>query len=295
MAIDDAVVPDCDHDAEKVTPSLSRRRVGAQLRRWRELMGVSSGDAAAFMGWSQARYSRTERGYYRISSDQVSALCKFLGIDDPEGVKEVGRVADQPIGTGWWAPHAKDGTINSAYLDFVELENEAETIRSVHPKVVAGLVQSPGYVREMQSSARSSSPESMIALRLARQHVLSRAKFHGIIPETAFLADFKSDPNLMKDQLRKLLDVSQMDNVTLQILPAAAHPAYASNGAITIFTFHHPWTSVASIDNPMGGSHTFEHDQVAFLEAEFDDIASAALPVDTSRDLINQYLEGLHQ
>ncbi|MBT2396250.1 helix-turn-helix transcriptional regulator [Streptomyces sp. ISL-100] len=278
---------------KRATPSIKRRRVGAQLRRWREEMGMPSGDAARAMGWRQDRFSRVERGYYRVTRDEVLDLCAKLGVDDPEGVAEVARVAGEPAGTGWWAAYAPK--VSEAYLDFVELEAEAETIRIQHPKVVPGLVQSPGYVREMHSSARSNDPESLIAIRLARQEVLSRAKFHGLIPESALHAQFASGPGLMRDQIRKLLDASEMPNVTLQIVPLTAHPAYGSNGAMTILTFRNPWTPVASVDNPMGGSHTYDPEQVAYLEAEFDNIASAALPVDKSRDLLNEYLEGLHK
>ncbi|MEU6482582.1 helix-turn-helix transcriptional regulator [Streptomyces sp. NPDC046887] len=280
---------------KRATPSIKRRRVGAQLRQWREAAGMPSLDVARAMGWSQARYSRVERGYYRISHDEVQKLTTAIGVDDPEGVEEVARVAEEPTGTGWWASYANGGRVSEQYLDFVELEAEAKTIRIMHPKVIAGLVQSPGYVREMHSSARSNDPESLIAIRLARQEVLSRAKFHGIVPESAFHARFQSGPGIMKDQLRKLIDASTMENVTIQILPLTAHPAYGSNGAMTILTFRHPWTPVASIDNPMGGTHTVDPDQVAYLEAEFEDIASASLSVDESREILNQYLEGLHQ
>lgn len=256
---------------------------------------MPSGEAARAMGWSGARFSRIERGYYRITHDEVFDLCAKIGVDDPEGIAEVARVAEEPTGTGWWAPFADK--VIEAYLDFLELEAEAETIRVMHPKVIPGLVQSPGYVREIHSSARSSrsSPESLIAIRLARQEVLSRAKFHGLVSESAFHARFNNNTGVMKDQLRKLIDASNMENVTLQILPLTAHPSIGSNGAMTILTFRHPWASVGSIDNPMGGSHTYDPDQVSYLEAEFESIASAALPVGESRELLNEYLEGLHK
>ncbi|RPK29214.1 hypothetical protein EES39_40430 [Streptomyces sp. ADI92-24] len=254
---------------------------------------MASGDVARSMGWSQPRFSRVERGYYRIGREEVFDLCAKIGVDDPKGVEEVARVAEEPTGKGWWASYADK--VSEAYLDFVELEAEAETIRIVHPKVIPGLVQSPLYVREMHSRARSNDSESLIAIRLARQEVLSRAKFHGVIPESAFHAEFESSPGLMEDQLRKLIAVTKMDNVTLQILPLTAHPSIGSNGAMTILTFRHPWTPVTSIDNPMGGSHTYDPAQVAYLEAEFDNIASAALPVDQSRELLHKYLEGLHK
>ncbi|MFJ5811855.1 helix-turn-helix domain-containing protein [Streptomyces sp. NPDC093093] len=280
---------------KRATPSIKRRRVGAQLRQWREASDMPSGDVARAMGWSQARFSRVERGYYRVLRNEVFDLCAKIGVDDPEGVAEVARVAEEPTGKGWWTSYANKVGISEQYLDFVELEAEAETIRVQHPKIIPGLLQAPGYVREMHSSARSKDPESLIAIRLARQEVLSRAKFHGLISESAFHARFESGPDLMKDQLRKLIDASNMENVTIQILPLTAHPSYGANGATTILTFRHPWTPVASVDTSTGGSHMDDPDQVSYLEDEFDHLSSAALPVDESRDLLKKYLEGLHQ
>lgn len=245
------------------------------------------------MGWSQARYSRVERGYYRISHDEVYKLTAKIGVDDPEGVEEVARVAEEPTGKGWWSSFSDK--VTEAHLDFVELEAEAETIRVQHPKIIPGLVQAPGYVREIHSTSRSENPETMIAIRLARQDVLSRAKLHALVPESAFHAQFNSGDDVMKDQLRKLIDASKMENVTIQILPLSAHPSYGANGATTILTFRHPWTPVGSVDTSIGGSHTSDPDQVRYLEAEFDHLSTAALPVDKTRDLLKEYLEGLHK
>ncbi|MCC2275444.1 helix-turn-helix domain-containing protein [Streptomyces sp. ET3-23] len=275
--------------------------MGAQLRRWREAVEMPSGDIARAMGWSQARFSRVERGYYRITREEVYSLCAKLGVDDPDGVEEVARVAEEPTGTGWWAPYA--GRIGQNYMDFIELEAEAETIRVQHPVIIPGPLQSPGYVREMIARAPTAvsaeRAELLVSIRMARQEILARTekpvKVHALVPESSFHAQFESGPAIMRDQLRRLLDVSDMPNVTVQIVPLTAHPTYGANGAMTLLTFRQPWTMVASIDNPMGGTHTEDPDQVEFLEREFDGIASIALPVDESRDLVSKYLEGLHK
>ncbi|MFI8281403.1 Scr1 family TA system antitoxin-like transcriptional regulator [Streptomyces sp. NPDC085929] len=114
-------------------------------------------------------------------------------------------------------------------------------------------------------------------------------------PRIALHATFASGPGIMQDQLRKLLDVSELPNTKVQIVPLTAHPTYGSNSSMTILTFNHPWAPVASIDNPMGGNHTEDPEQAQILEAEFDHIASAALPVDKPRDLLIEYMERLHK
>lgn len=258
---------------------------------------MKSGDAAKLMGWDTTRLSRIERGTYRISGDEVRSLCAKLGVDDPAGVEEVAKAAEEPIGGGWWAAYA--GRIGQNYLDFIELEAEAQTIYIQHPVIVPGLLQSPGYVREILTRAPTAAAEHaemLVSIRMARQAVLSKAtKLHALVPESALHAQFESGPAVMRDQIRKLLDASEMPNVELQLIPLTAHPTYGANGGVTILSYRHPWANVASIDSSFGGSHTDDAEQVTFLDGEFSAIASIALSVDKSRDLLNEYLEGLHK
>ncbi|MGW3121372.1 helix-turn-helix domain-containing protein [Streptomyces sp. NPDC001107] len=286
---------------KRATPTIMRRRVGAQLRRWRG--DVRSGDAARLMGWDTTKLSRIERGLYRISGDEVRDLCAKLGVDDEAGVNEVAKVAEEPVGGdhGWWK--AYDGRASQSLLDFVQLEARASAVRMHHPIVIPGPLQTPGYVREIigrsPAAITPDQVEILIAIRLARQEVLTRTEnpvdFHALVPESAFHAKFESGPGIMRDQLRKLLDVSERPNVELQILPLSAHPTYGSNGATTILTFEHPWVPIVSVDNPLGGTHSEDPEQIDFMERIFNAVANVALPADRSRDLITEYLEGLHK
>ncbi|MFF3554604.1 helix-turn-helix domain-containing protein [Streptomyces tsukubensis] len=280
---------------KRAIPTMRRRRVGGQLRTWRGDM--KAGDAARLMGWESARLSRIERGTYRISGDDVHKLCGKLGVDDPDGVAEVARAAEEPIGTSWWSAYAD--RIGQQYLDFIELEAEATSIQIQHPVIIPGLLQSPGYVREMITQRPTAvSPqhaEVLVAIRLARQAVLSSGtEVHALVPEMALQAVFGSGRAILRDQIHRLLDASEMPNVKLQLIPLTTHPTYGANGAMTIMSYKHPWAKVASVDSPTGGNHTEDVDKVGFLETEFAAISSIALPVDKTRDRLAEYLEGLH-
>ncbi|MFJ4697275.1 MULTISPECIES: helix-turn-helix transcriptional regulator [unclassified Streptomyces] len=280
---------------KRAVPTIKRRRVGAQLRRWRGSM--KSGDAAKMMGWDITRLSRIERGTYRVSSEEVRAFAAKLGVDDPEGVEEVALAAEEPAGAGWWVPYT--GHVQADLLDFVQMEAEADVIRVQHHAVVPGLLQSPAYIREIigyQSTANSQTLGMMLNLRLARQSVLGKLKrLHAVVPEAALYPKFDQDPGIMRDQMRRLIDATEMPNIDIQVLPLTSHPRYGSNGAITTLSFKHPWAPVASVDGPTGGAHTEEAEMVAFLAGEFEKIAQAALPYDESRVLLREHLERLHK
>ncbi|EFG65050.1 xre family toxin-antitoxin system, antitoxin component [Streptomyces sp. SPB074] len=290
-----AACQNADMVQKRAVPTIKRRRVGAQLRRWRGPM--KSGDAAKLMGWDITRLSRIERGTYRVSSEEVRAFAAKLGVDDPEGVEEVALAAEEPAGAGWWVPYT--GHVQADLLDFVQMEAEADVIRVQHYSVVPGLLQSPAYMRELIAhEARLDARQvgMLINLRLARQSVLGNlTRLHAIVPEAALYPRFEDNPGIMRDQMRRLLDVSDMPNIDLQVLPLTAHPKYGSNGATTLLDFKHPWTSVASVDGPSGGFHTEDADLVAFQSVEFRSIANVALPFSETRDLLREHLERLHK
>ncbi|MFJ4342597.1 DUF5753 domain-containing protein [Streptomyces sp. NPDC088915] len=283
----------------RATPTVMRRRVGSQMRRWRGPM--PSGVAAKLMGWDSVKLGRIERGLYKISADEVREYAGLLGITDTRAIEAVAEAAEEPLAASngaWWK--AYDGRVSSSLLDFVQLEARAKEVKTHHPVVIPGALQSPGYAREIiaaspRTEELAKTVELRINMRLARQEILTRTDdpvdFHALVPESAFHARFR-DPTIMRDQLRKLIDVSKQPNVTLQIVPLTAHPFYGSDGPATILGFDYPWVKVGSIDNSFGGSHTEDPDEVAFLETGFEQIASIALPVDRSRDLLIQHLEG---
>ncbi|MFJ4434923.1 helix-turn-helix domain-containing protein [Streptomyces sp. NPDC088923] len=280
---------------KRAVPTIKRRRVGAQLRRWRGPM--KSGDAAKLMGWDITRLSRIERGTYRVSSEEVRAFAAKLGVDDEPGIEEVALAAEEPAGAGWWVPYT--GHVQADLLDFVQMEAEADVIRVQHYSVIPGLLQSPAYMRELIGYEPRLNPRQvgmLINLRLARQSVIGQlTRLHAIVPEAALWPKFESGPSIMRDQLRRLIDVSDMPNIDLQVLPLTTHPKYSSNGAITLLDFRHPWASVVSVDGPSGGSHTEEADLVAFHAGGFEEIARAALPFDETRELLREHLERLHK
>ncbi|MFJ5143026.1 DUF5753 domain-containing protein [Streptomyces sp. NPDC088707] len=283
----------------RATPTVMRRRVGVQLRRWRGTM--PSAAAAKLMGWDSVKLGRIERALYKISAAEVRTYAGLLGVTDVRAIEAVAQAAEEPLAASngaWWK--AYEGRVSQALLDFVQLEARAKTVKVHHPVMIPGSLQSPGYAREIiaaspRTEELAKTVELRINMRLARQEILTRSddpvQFHALIPESAFHARFE-DPTIMRDQLRKLIDASKRPNVTLQIMPLTTHPSFGSDGPATILGFDYPWVAVGSIDNSFGGSHTEEPDEVAFLEKGFDQISSIALPVDQSRDLLTEYLEG---
>lgn len=285
---------------KRATTTVKVRRVAAALRRWREDADLQLREAAGQAGVDFTRLSRLERGVYRVPAEDVRRLATAYGVTDEKAVEAVASAAAIPPGTGWWAPYS--GLVGQSYLDYTELEADAVEIRMLHPVIVPGLLQAPGYARALLArSVKDVGPDRMellVALRMGRQQVLTRttppATLHALVPESALHAEVGDGPLVMRDQVRHLLELSARTNVVVQVLPLSAHPALAANGAYTILDFGHPWLPVASVDTPTGGSHSEDAGDVAFLRAAFEETAEAALPADQSRDLLEHHIERLN-
>ncbi|MFC8981002.1 helix-turn-helix domain-containing protein [Streptomyces sp. NPDC057411] len=277
---------------KRATKTLNRRRVGAQLRRWREAAGfTSSKEAATALGWNQVNFSRIEQGVYNTVADQVREMAALYKVTDPDLIDEVIRAAEDPHGTGWWSAYR--GKVSQALLDFIALESEAEVIRVQHPAVIPGLLQAPGYVREMVKD--EANRDQLAAVRLARQEVLGRTdspvEFHALISEAALYHRFGDRPEVMKEQLHRLLEVSDRENITMQIVPLDV-PAYAAaNQAMTVMEFRKPWEPILSIDDSLGGSLVEDAEKVTRLDELFFRVADVSLTAAKSRDLIKAHLE----
>ncbi|WP_258038868.1 helix-turn-helix transcriptional regulator [Streptomyces sp. SM12] len=268
------------------------------LRSWRENAGLQSRDAATRAGWDTTRLSRVERGLYRVSADEVRELATLYGVSDEHATTEVAAAAELTPGTGWWAPYIRN--VTSDYIDFIELESTATSIRTQHPIVIPGLLQTPGYAREILTDSATSPEraEMLVTIRQARRSVLAHPErpctLHALVPEAAFHAKFSAGPHVGRDQLRHLLDVAGQPNIQVQVVPLSTHPAYLTKGPMTLLEFGRPWSPVASVDNVLGGHHEYRPDAVAQLAEEWHQIAAAALSVPRSRDLMAHHLERIN-
>ncbi|MFI5619598.1 helix-turn-helix domain-containing protein [Streptomyces sp. NPDC051567] len=285
---------------KRATPTLKRRRVGSHLRRYREDVPLKSGDAAKLMSWDITRLTRIERGLYRISAEEVRALAKAYGVTDQAAVDVLASAAEEPPDIGWWTPFRDAGAQD--LLDYIAAESEAESIRIWTPTNIPALLQTPAYTRELMSTSVDrrlrGRLERLVALRMARQQVLTRpgepVTCRFLVPEYAFYGQFKGGGSVIKDQLRRLFDASYHENVEIRVVPLSTMP-HGGHFAFTLLTFPHPWRPLLSVDNQQGGMLLDDPAEFETSEAMFAQIASVALPVEETRELITKHLEGTNK
>ncbi|MFC1410769.1 helix-turn-helix domain-containing protein [Streptacidiphilus sp. N1-12] len=285
----------------RALPTLRRRRLGEALRTYRAQAGLSLDQAAEQMGgsWDGPKLSRIENAKARINAKEVEALLGHYGVAEPETVAALEGLARDAGKTGWWSNYSE--VAPQRLQDLISSQSDAESIRQYQPTVIPGLLQIGSYAREITAASAFDLPPDQHAaiaeLRIARQAILTRpgnpVKYWVVLHESLLLQRFASHPSLMREQLRHLLDMADLPNITLQVMPltAGAHPG--ASGNFTITRFQHPWPTLISIESRADMRHQ-EGDpaeEKAFMEA-FDRIVAAALPADQSREAIRKHMEG---
>ncbi|MGG2460161.1 helix-turn-helix domain-containing protein [Streptomyces sp. RGM 3693] len=275
---------------------MKRRRIGDLLKLLRTAARMTAKDAARLAGVDATRLGRIEQGRYKVTSAQVKALLDAYGVSDEVTRDALCKATGESPRAGWWHQYREE--LTEPYLDYTALESEAVTIQAQHPVVIPGLVQCASYVRgTLQQSIHPPTrarADALFAVRMTRQQILTRpvnpTKLHVVIPEAAFFAQFEAGPSVMRDQLRHLITLSEQGNITVQVLALESPPNFGLHQAANLLTFDAPWPSVLHFDNWRGGTLSNDQEEIEAMKQHFDQLSKVALPVEKSRDLMEERL-----
>lgn len=214
------------------SPTVRRRRLAAELRRLRASSGRTADDVGQALGWSKAKVSRYELARGGLKPAEVARLLEFYGIEGSQR-EQLLWLAEEATEKGWWEGYTD--VLTEGHLSFIGLEAEATKILEWQINVVPGLLQTEQYAREILSGyheVADISPravERRLETRLFRQQLLTRdqpLEFEALLDESV-LYRRRGDRSLMRAQLQRLADLSELPNVTIQVLPFDAHHALA--------------------------------------------------------------------
>jgi transcriptional regulator with XRE-family HTH domain len=206
------------------SPTVRRRRLAAELRRLRERANLTGDQVAEHMGWSASKVSRLENAHTPPRPPEIKKLLAFYGFADRTAdLLELAREAE--TSKGWWEAYTQ--SLSPEYAAYIGMEAEARSAMSWAPLIMPGLLQTSDYAREVTNGvveeiAPVSPAETTrrVEARLARQQVLARdnpLEFSAVLDQSVLFRRF-GNRNVMQSQIKRLLDLSEHDNITLRIL-----------------------------------------------------------------------------
>jgi transcriptional regulator with XRE-family HTH domain len=225
-------------------PTVLRILVGAQLRRLREAKSITVGDAGQAIRASGSKIRRFETGRVGFKDRDISDLLTLYGVTDEQergALRSLARRANVP---GWW--HDYSDVLPAWFEAYVGLEEVATQIRTYQVQFVPGLLQSEDYARAVtllgHDAAQPREIERRVRLRMSRQAVLDKPEPLNIwaVVDEAVLRRPVGSPAVMKGQIKHLLELAKLSNVTIQVLPFQASAYSAAGGPFSILRFAEP-------------------------------------------------------
>ncbi|MFF0523263.1 DUF5753 domain-containing protein [Actinomadura nitritigenes] len=248
------------------------------LRFYRMQHGQSGDVVARWLNRSRSSISRLESGESRLKEKEAALLDARWNTGGLFGVLL------------WFARLGHDPNWNKNYLAF---EDRASEIRMYDGQLVPAHLQTPDYARALLTAGRSKILDKAVEDRMARQAILYRSEapeMWVLLAETV-LGPLVGGVEVMRGQLAHLLRISELPNVILRVVPNRAGANEGLDGPFKVLKVREG--EIGFLEAPNGGRLELDAEEVAALRARFERIGAMALPVDLSRALISDALEGM--
>ncbi|MEU2557905.1 helix-turn-helix transcriptional regulator [Streptomyces longispororuber] len=222
-------------------PTVGQVVLGRRLQDLRERAGLKRDEAARILRVAPATVRRMETAEVALKIPYLQLLLKAYGVPDDEAEAFV-ALAEEANKPGWWQRF--HDILPGWFSMYVSLEGAASLIRSYEPHFMPGLLQTEDYARGVLLSGaigqtRPEDIERYVALRMERQTLLSREdapRLWVVMDETALRRPV-GGPEVMRAQVDRLLEATEMPHVTLQVAPFAAGPHPGTFGPFVLFRF----------------------------------------------------------
>ncbi|WP_406171865.1 helix-turn-helix domain-containing protein [Streptomyces sp. NBC_00996] len=268
----------------RTTISERQRRLGFELKQLREQAGLSAGEAAERIGMARGQLSQIETAKTTILTGRLRELCRVYGCTDNTYVDALVTLSEA-TGKGWWS--AYKGPMEPGALSLAELESSAVVLRMHQSLFIPGLFQTAAYTQAIFNSPKLGfeNIEEGLKFRMERQRILTcdnPPAVHAVIHEAALHMRF-GGPQVVREQLLRLVELARLSNVTVQIYPFSAQAHAALSGNFVHIIPSAPELSTVVLEQLGGARYLSEQAHLQQYGEMFDRLAENALaPIDVS-------------
>jgi transcriptional regulator with XRE-family HTH domain len=275
--------------ARKPTPTIRRWELGQRLRQLREDAGVTPKAAAAVCEVSTSTLSKIETGKQQIRTLYVRALASLYGADD-DMLGELLATAEEANQSEWYVALAS--RVPKWFRQYLGYEAAATDISTYGVELVPGLMQTEEYARAIgranQPDASDRDLDGYVALRRGRQARLvgeDPPRLHAVLNE-AVLRRLVGGPDVMRAQIDRILDLADLEHVTVQVLPFAAGAHSAMTAPFTLLGFDIAEMATVYLENGRGAVYLDDLPDLDRYGWMFDQLTRLALTPEKTRDVL---------
>ncbi|GAB3977051.1 helix-turn-helix transcriptional regulator [Plantactinospora veratri] len=286
---------------EDMGSTVPRRQLGRTLKQLRTEAGVTLDAAADALECSRQKVWRIESGLGVVRSLDVRAMCALYDVK-PDLVGALVGLATQTKAKGWW--HAYGDAIPEWFELYVGLESVASRLRFFKNTLIPGIVQTRGYASGMygidQPEMSDEDRERAVEVRLQRQSLLTRrlppAPNVEMVLSEAVLLQPVGDRSVMVEQLQHMIEVADLPNVSVRVLPLAAGPHHGTvAGEFVLLDFpsgnrNTPEPPIVYSESLTGALYLDRAAEYAAYEKVWASLSRLALDEGQSKNLINKFI-----
>ncbi|MFF4532520.1 Scr1 family TA system antitoxin-like transcriptional regulator [Streptomyces sp. NPDC001407] len=205
-------------------PPMAWRLSGNQVKLWRTEANISREELAEEAGYGPETIKSMEQGRRRPTQRLLEIADQMCGAN--------GKLAAVH-------PYLEPDKFVSRVREYMAIEAEAVAQCWYDVLLIPGLLQTEEYARVLMAShcppVDDSTVEARVAGRMERQALLMRPTtlFSFVIHEAA-LRGLVGGPEVMKSQLNRLLEVGELRNVSIQVLPLGQGAGPAIGGSFSL-------------------------------------------------------------
>ncbi|MEW1721821.1 helix-turn-helix transcriptional regulator [Streptomyces sp. NPDC093109] len=276
--------------------TVRQRRLGAELRRLRQQAELTTAQAGALDGSSQPRISSIESGRYAVGADRVRSLARSYSCTDEAYIEALTEMTGGRT-RGWWDEY--HSLMPPGALDLAELEHHTTAMRTSAMGHLPGLLQTRDYARAVISDVVPSfaphEVEHRVSFRLKRQVAVygqNPKPMTTVLHEVALHMGF-GGPEVTRSQLNHLLEVSELEHITLLVVPFGAGTYPSAGTGIYYMAGTVPALDTVQLDTDHGLTFLDAQPQLARYRIILDHIERCSLKPTESRDLIRRVAAAL--
>jgi hypothetical protein len=281
--------PDPGLDDPSLDGFVLRMLLGSQLRRFREAASVTPDQAGYEIRASRSKISRMETGRVGFKARDVVDLLSLYGVTDEQERSRFLYLVGQASRPDWWTKYSD--ILPDWFENYLGLESASSTIRTFEIQFVHGLFQTEDYARAVtrlgHQAALVVEIERRVGLRVKRQDLLTRANPPRIwsVMDEAVLRRPVGGPAVMRAQLHHLIEVAELPQVTLQVVPFARGGHAGASGSFTVLRFEDQFLpDVVYIEQLTGAVYLEQRSDVEHYLEVMDQLSGEALtPTATAR------------
>ncbi|MFC9283207.1 helix-turn-helix domain-containing protein [Streptomyces collinus] len=283
----------------RAAPTVGQVVLGKRLQELREAAGLGRDEAARVLRVASATVRRMEMAEVALKIPYVQVLLSTYGVAEEEAAAFV-RLAEEANEPGWWQRF--HDVLPDWFSLYVSLEGAARIIRSYEPHFVPGLLQTEAYAREVMEAGTigQTGPDTVerhVSLRMERQRLLERddpPHLWVIMDETVLRRPVSVRPEVMRDQLDRLLEYAERDRVTVQLAEFAAGPHPGTYAPFTLFRFGEPeLPDMVFTEYLTGALYLDSREEVAAHLEVLDHMTARAASAQRTRKILREYRETL--